>query len=324
MQAVSGHSKNRGNRTVLVTACSGLFFDHYLDLLDSLDALDLKPRFDIGLIDLGLSVEQIELAQGRGIQVVEAKWPVEPPENQDRIEFIAFAGKPYARDIFPGYDMYVWMDADLWAQTDTFWTELIEGANRDGYAVPVEQDDNYSTMPAIWRLWMFRHFTRSFGPAKAISLMKTPVLNNGLFAVRADAPHWELWQRHFELMVRKTKRMIAIDQLALISCVNLEKLPCALLSATNNWVCSLATPWWDPEKGTFVLPGSPETTISVMHLTTPSRDRMFDVETPDGMVERRYLYRPGGRVMAAMKQAAIDKPDAVVIAPTIGAKRAQS
>lgn len=308
------------SRTVMITACSGLFFDHYLDLLDSLAAMDLQPAYDLGLIDLGLSDEQRSQLQGRGIRVIDATWPVEPPPGQDRIEYIAFAGKPYAPKYFPGYDLYVWMDADLWAQTPTFWSDMVEGALRDGYSVPVEQDPNYTRMPAIWRLWMWRHFARTYGVASAMRLMKLPVLNNGLFAVRADAPHWALWQKHFELMVEKTRRMIAIDQLALISMLHLEALPFACLPATDNWVCSLATPWWDPSRGVFVRPGAPSDTISVMHLTTPSRERMFDVQTPDGRSERRYLYRPGGRVMETMKRAAIEQPESVVTAPPVGAK----
>jgi hypothetical protein len=306
----------------MITACSGLFFDHYLDLLDSLESMDLKPAYDLGLIDLGLAPDQRSQLEARNVRVIDATWPVDPPQSHDRIEYIAFAGKPYAKNYFPGYDLYVWMDADLWAQTPRFWSDLVDGAMRDGFSVPVEKDSNYSRMPAIWRLWMWRHFARTYGVARAFQLMKTPVLNNGLFAVRADAPHWALWQQHFETMVRKTRRMIAIDQLALISMLELEGQAFASLPATDNWVCSLATPWWDPARAVFVRPGEPGNTISVMHLTTPSRERMFDVQTPDGRSERRYLYRPGGRVMEAMKRAAIERPDSVVTAAPVGAKAA--
>ncbi|MGB7300846.1 MAG: hypothetical protein WA888_01255 [Burkholderiaceae bacterium] len=308
----------------MITACSGLFFDHYLDLLDSLEAMNLTPNYDIGLIDLGLKPDQMTQLEARNIRRVDARWPVSAPKGQDRIEYIAFAAKPYAKEYFPGYDVYVWMDADLWAQTPAFWTNLIEGAARDGIAVPAEQDINYSKMPAIWRLWMWRHFARTYGVFKAFRLMNTPVLNNGLFACRADAPHWELWQKHFEMMVHKTRRMIAIDQLALISMLQIENQSCALLPATDNWVCSLATPWWDPQRGVFVRPGEPDNTISIMHLTTPSRERMFDVVTPDGQSERRYLYRPGGRVMAAFKRSAIERPESVITEPPIGAKHSHS
>ena len=157
-----------------------------------------------------------------------------------------------------------------------------------------------------------------------MQLMRKPVLNNGLFAIRADAPHWALWQKHFEMMVRKTRRTIAIDQLALISMIHIKKQPCANLPATDNWVCSLATPWWDPKRALFVRPGELDKPVSVMHLTTPSRERMFDVYLPDGQTERRYLCRPDGRVMTAMKRAAQGRPDIIVAEPSIGGKHARS
>ena len=288
------------NATVLITACSGVFYDYYLDLLDSVQVLGLTPAFDVGVIDLGMNDGQRAELTARGVRIVEAYWPVEAPAGHDRIEYIAFAGKPFARDYFPGYQTYVWIDADMWVQTPQFWEELIAGATEKGLAVPVEHDENYAPMRPYWKLWMFRHYLVSFGLRQAFKLMRAPMLNNGIFAASADAPHWEAWQTCFREMVARGKRMIAIDQLALIAMLNQENRPYALLSANNNWVCSLAQPWWDSTRQLYVRPNEPQTVISLMHLTTPSRDREFELQTVDGKTVSRYLNRPNGRVIGQL------------------------
>ncbi|MGH1361417.1 MAG: hypothetical protein ACRBC3_21860 [Burkholderiaceae bacterium] len=293
-------TQSQASRTVLVTACSGLFFDQYLDLLDSLIQVGLRDQFDIGLIDLGMLPGQLAQLEAHQVKVVPARWPIEPPPTQQAIHLIAFAGKPFARDFFPGYDDYVWMDADMWVQTRTFWDALMAGAQSHGGAVPVEVDVAYGSMAMAHWIWMVRHLSRSYGISKAIQVARQPVVNNGLFALRADAPQWELWQQHFRAMVSKTQRTLAIDQLAMMAMQQIESPKLALIDAGNNWVCSLGTPDFDEASGQFVKPGRAHEAISVMHITTPSRARKYSVQHSDGKRSSQYLHRPGGRFVAQL------------------------
>lgn len=283
-----------------MTACSGLFFDQYLDLLDSLIQVGLRDQFDIGLIDLGMLPGQLAQLEEHQVNVIPARWPIEPPPTQQAIHLIAFAGKPFARDFFPGYDCYVWMDADMWVQTRDFWDALLAGVDSHGGAVPVEVDVAYGSMALPHWFWMVRHLSRSYGLRKAIQIARQPVVNNGLFALRGDAPQWEIWQQHFRKMVSKTQRTLAIDQLAMMAMQQLEAPPMALIDAGNNWVCSLGTPDFDVASGRFVKPGRPDEVISVMHITTPSRARKYSVQHSDGTRLSQYLHRPGGRFVAGL------------------------
>ncbi len=286
--------------TILVTACSGLFFDQYIDLLDSLIQAGLRDQFEIGLIDLGMLPDQLAQLEQRQVRVVAARWPVEPPPTQQAIHLIAFAGKPFARDFFPGYDNYVWMDADMWVQTRDFWDALLDGVRTHGGAVPVEADRAYGSMALPHWVWMLRHLSRSYGVMDAIRIARQPVVNNGLFALRGDAPQWELWQQHFRRMVSKTQRTLAIDQLAMMAMQQLEAPKLALIDAGNNWVCSLGTPQFDDASNRFVKPGRPGEVISVMHITTPSRARKYTIEHSDGNRSSLYLHRPGGRFVNSL------------------------
>jgi len=240
--------------------------------------------------------------------VVPPHWPSDPPDGQRETHLLAFAAKPFARDFFPGYDTYVWMDADMWVQTAEFWPALINGARASGCAVPIEVDAAYSNMPWRHRLWMFRHFLNSYGPVTALRLYQQPMINNGVFALHADAPHWPVWQKHFRGMVSRTERTLAIDQLALMAANLLEGPELALIDTRHNWVCSLGTPEYDLERGYFVKPVSPGApkgsgqVISVMHITTPARGRLFPVMQSDGRTVKRYLNFPGGRIVGQLSR----------------------
>lgn len=303
------------HNVILITACSGLFYDHYADLLDSIDAVGLNGQFDVGLIDLGMSEAQLAALRERGVRIVPPHWPIEPPPNQQATHLLAFAAKPFAKDFFPGYETYVWMDADMWVQTADFWPALVEGARASGCAVPIEADPAYSAMAWRHQLWMVRHFLNSYGPFRALQLYLQPMINNGVFALQADAPHWQVWQKHFERMVSRTERTLAIDQLALMAAKLLEGPDLTLIDTRYNWVCSLGTPMYDLQREQFVKPGQPgnrsasrsasnsaSDVISVMHITTPARGRQFPVLQSDGTVVQRYLHFPGGRIIDQLKR----------------------
>ncbi len=284
-------------KALLVTACSNVFFDHYVDLLDSIDSVGIATPFDIGLIDLGITAEQHAALDRRGVHVVPGRWPIEPPARQNQLHLIGHGGKPFARDFFPGYDIYVWIDADMWVQTPEFWTHLIDGAWHHGLAVPLETDPDYQRLAWSVRLWMMRHFITSWGPLQALSLMRAPMVNNGLFALRGDAPQWDLWQGRYRTMVDRTQRTLAIDQLAMIAMLAFDKPDAMLLDATHNWVCSLAIPAFDTAAQRFIKPGKSAETIHVMHVTTPVRTSRFPVRGSDGSIMTRWLHRPQGLVI---------------------------
>ena len=293
----------QSKRSVLITACSETFYDHYVDLLDSIAAVGVPDPFDLGLIDLGINEQQRAQLIARGVRIVAARWPIEPPARQNQLHLIAFAAKPFAPDFFPGYDMYVWIDADMWVQTAEFWTHLVGAAWQHGAAVTVESDPGYRRMPMSVRLWMLRHFYEAWGPVRTLKLMSMPMVNNGYFAMRGDAPHWTLWQQRFRTMVSKTGRMLAIDQLAIMAMIAFDEPVVVLFGSAYNWVCSLGTPAYDLGTGRFTKPNAPNDAITLMHITTPARTRRFPVRNNDGTVLQRYLHRPGGRVIEALEAA---------------------
>jgi hypothetical protein len=54
-----------------------------------------------------------------------------PQELRDGF-MIGNVAKTALRDYFPGYDVYLWFDADAWAQTGEFFDAFVAGALAEG------------------------------------------------------------------------------------------------------------------------------------------------------------------------------------------------
>ena len=183
----------------------------------------------------------------------------------------------------------------MWVQSDVFWQDLTEQAADGSLAVTQEMDPDYHALGTGARLWLFEKFRLSYGLRIALKLCTSPLINNGSAALLADAPHWKVWQLEFERIVARTRRVGAMDQLAQMDMLFQLGLPCRLLPATDNWVCSRAVPASNKHLEAFVTPGSPNRAISVIRQTTPVRGRRFESSTQTAG-RRLGPSRPGGHV----------------------------
>lgn len=290
-----------GDDVVIVSACSSAFFEYYLDLIESLDDVGLGERMTLGVVDLGMTPDQRLILASRGVKRIDATWPIDPPPAFASLDYFGFVAKPYLRELFPGYQLYLWLDADMWVQDASFFEHLCENARAGRFAVASEADRDYRAPTLKLRAWMLNNYRRGYGLGEALRLSFAPIVNNSLAAASVDAPHWAIWQRDYEQIVSRAQRLVAMDQLALQRALFSNDLPVALLPATDDWVCSRALPAWDRATQLFVTPGSTWSeklprVISVMHLTTPTRGKPFMVRDTRGGKGLRYLHRPGGHV----------------------------
>lgn len=288
-------------RIIAISACSSAFFEYYLDLIESLDDVGLGQAMTLGVIDLGLTPRQLAHLEARGVRRIAPNWPIVPPPALASLDHFGFVAKPYLRELCPGYELYLWLDADMWVQDAAFFDHLCNNALAGRFAVAAEADRDYRAPTLNFRLWLLNNCRRGYGLIEGLRLSFAPVINNSLAAAHVDAPHWEVWQRDFEQLVRGSRRLIAMDQLSLTRTLFRNDLPVALLPATDDWVCSRALPAWDKAAQQFVTPrrgwgDAPHRLISVLHLTTPTRGKAFEIQELRGGRSGRYLHRPGGHV----------------------------
>jgi hypothetical protein len=215
---------------------------------------------------------------------------------------MAFTCLPFLPDYFPGYDVYIWLDADCWVADWSAIDLFIEGAMRGKLAICPSVDRSYSPVYFIkWllhrpyqvRSFLYKHARRAYGKSIAEKMALLPELNTGAFALHRSAPHWEVWARLMEAAAPRA-RVYGIDQLTAAMMVYQEGLPVELLPAWCNWLCARALPIIDSASGKLMEPYLPHHPIGVMHLAglNPERidpHRMTSMETTDGGRKERSL-----------------------------------
>lgn len=259
-------------RTLIVTAADETFAPLLQDLVRSLQAWQPR-RFDaLAVFDLGLSRATREWLEPYADHVVQPGWDL-PVDDALRIEkpaLRALTVRPFLNAYWPGYDLYLWLDADTWVQRadalPIYWRAAAQGR----LAAAVSVDRAYRAGPSVLH-WRTSRLDACFGPRSGERALYERYLNAGVFALAAEAPHWQAWQRSFEQGLKATGGRLVCDQSALNQAVWNGSLPITPLPAWLNWQCHLCAPRFDATRDLWMEPHEPAQAIGVMHLTSQSK-----------------------------------------------------
>ncbi|HCS70960.1 MAG TPA: hypothetical protein DIW51_13435 [Rhodospirillaceae bacterium] len=290
---------------VIVTAANARYFPLLRQAVQSVNDAGLRDRCALAVLDLGLTDEQRdELAPLIDIRA-DAGWDMDFPGRDDFPPYFkAMTARPHLPKYFPGHDIYIWLDADAWVQDPQVLDIFIDAARGGRLAVVPELDRSYSSFykrpRPYWRTQNFRAFNWSYGLRVADRLARNPILNSGVFALRADAPHWGLW--HEALARALTRRRLfasrtglwahVSEQTALNYVVFHDKAPATFLPAYCNWFCGKAVPMWDAEAAKLVEPHAPHRPLGIVHLAGDGvQDRVFEItKMTGGRLSSRLTY----------------------------------
>jgi hypothetical protein len=270
---------------VIVSAADAGYFPLLRDTVLSVRVL--YPDVAIGILDLGLEPEQRDWLAALRADLAAPGWDVDFP-HQARMPntFKAQVSRPFLPRHFPGYEMYLWIDADAWVQDGRAIDLYCAAAGRDKIAIVPEIDRAYKrhykrpkwfgrTLP--WKL-----YREAFGWRAADRLGRNPMVNCGVFALHREAPHWQEWARVIAQVLQRTRFFYA-EQIALNYLIFAEHLPANFLPAYCNWMPGDAAPVFDAARGLFVEPYAPYEPIGVMHLAGElSKNHVFRLSTRDG------------------------------------------
>lgn len=287
-------------RNIIVTAANDPYLPLALGLLRSLRGLNYTTPFDIGVLDVGLGADaKIQIA-AFGATIVPARVDIDYPDReaweQQLPGFRSMTARPFLRDYFPGYDVYMWMDADAWVQTpEAIDTMLPNAFTGDDLYIISEIDRDYRPYFLSSQPWEYHlNWYRANFPNEVVSaIFPRPMLSDAIFALRATSPIWKAWADVYTASLHRvtqmTRQQFMCDQLSLNIAVYTQGLPLKIMPAEFNWLSLYALPMIDAETGLFVRPTPPRTVISVMHLTHEKKMRSFDLATTKGGTITRTL-----------------------------------
>lgn len=281
-------------RIVMVTGSDS----GYMHLLRGMiETLSLDPRaqvIDKRCMDLGLNETDRAWLHGHGVETFKPHWHFGIADGQFSPTQAGLVARPHLREYLPGYDIYLWVDCDLWIQDWSAIAAFLDGAERKGLAIAHEVHPGYRHQLWLYR-WMLTHWVLGYGIMDGLWLMSRPHCNAGMFAMTADAPHWQLWREAFQRAYERTGRIIPHDQFALNQVIHggYGKAPAvetAILPARCNWICDRGIPMWNDSLRAYCEPVSPFTPLGVLHLAGPAKRTAYDIQrTAGGSFRTRLL-----------------------------------
>lgn len=256
-------------KTVIVTGADHRYAPLMREMIASVRRQPSLDGIDLAVLDCGLNADDRDWCREQGAQILEPDWDVAfGPNLNAPSSFRAMTARPHLRKYFPGYETYVWLDADVWVQ-DASAVELLRTSAALG---------DIALVPEVHRSYRnFRDgrnefeaangaaYAECFGAESAARLIRRPLNNAGVFAIGASSPLWNVWAELLADVAQRSANMI--DQIALNYAIYERGIHEVRLPATCNWIAHLATPAWDEEKALFVDPDPPHDTIGILHLT---------------------------------------------------------
>lgn len=178
------------NGVLIVSGCDSKYFPLLKDLIASIKKSTGGPLPPFACFDFGLEQEQREWLKKAGIDISIPRNDLNLHSSvEDSEKWRPFTVRPFIPKYFPGFEVYVWIDADVWVQNWVGIEMYIAGARRSGLAITPEVDRSYPFHLDSFQ-WSRNIYSLAFGDEAANRYPLHALLNNGIFAMSRDAPHW--------------------------------------------------------------------------------------------------------------------------------------
>jgi hypothetical protein len=272
----------------VVSAADESFFDLLQGMVRSLRDKTFGRDCPVYIFDIGLNDSQRHwlLSQGARLRIPECF----PSQDGCPRHLHAFFARSHIPQLFPGHDVYLWIDADAWIQRWEAVELYIEGAMRLGFAVTPENDPAYDREAV---LDTHRPSFEMFGADYLKYMDISGPVNAGVFAGRANAPHWQAWRDLIEGNISKANSyylLFLLDQTALsITCGQFET---SFLPTVSNWLCHQAKPMISRDGSELIRPLPPHEALGIVHQTDYTKRRFLALSHEDGTaISRALVYR---------------------------------
>ncbi|HWR41477.1 MAG TPA: hypothetical protein VN611_18440 [Patescibacteria group bacterium] len=260
----------------LVTSCDAKFFDMARNLIRSLRRYAGSQsvpnlRLDKKFLNMDCTGEQLAWLHDSDFTVIDMDQGPAPTISGAPLHYRAQTCRPYLPDYFPGYDVYIWMDADTWVLSPTALPEYVQAAlDRPSALVAVQEVDpayRIFSDPGQARVYYSdndQRIRRFYPPELAEGLKQLPRFNDGVFALHQSSPYWILWRTIMQDALNQGYEYFH-DQDSLNVAVLLQK-EVSLLPAQYNWLCAMAAMPVKNSRGHWCKPYAPREELQILHL----------------------------------------------------------
>jgi len=291
---------------VIVSLADSNYFELLNELIDSIKRFDESKNVAICILDAGLTEDQkLKLSQ-KVDDIKSAEWDIKVPafKVKGKEWLKSQVSRAFLPKYFPGYEKYLWIDADAWVNKWEALDLYFKGSNANKLAISTSADRSYGrVLRADWLIGSiakvksqnYKHAKSSGFPetvARKIALM--PHLNIGVFCLNADAPHWVVWQKNLKQALSSGK-IFGSEQVAMNIAIYVDDLEIEILPAYCNWT-HIYRLKFDTVNNTLVEPYLPNHEIGIIHLAGKTSDvvrfnknHLSEIKTLEGKIIKKSL-----------------------------------
>ena len=286
-------------KNVIISLADANYFELLNDLIDSIKRFKESDNSAICILDAGLTKEQKEILSLKVDEIKSAEWDIEVPDFKVKgKEWLkSQVSRAFLPKYFPNYEKYLWIDADAWVNSWETIELYYKGCEKNKLSIATSADRAYGrVLRAEWFLGSFariksqnyKHAKSSgFSESIARQVALKPHLNIGVFALQANAPHWQIWQKNLKIALSAGK-IWGSEQIAMNITIYCDQQEVEILPAYCNWTLIEALKF-DTKQNTLVEPYLPNHKIGIVHFAGKKYDQIRNnknfiskVKTVDG------------------------------------------
>ena len=267
-------------KNVIISGSDKNYFPFLKNLIYSLHQNNCFELCDICLLDSEDKSEYLDELKDLITEKKKARISLNIFFKENNNWFKLLTERPFMKDYFPGYENYIWMDADTEVLDINGIKNLILGVEDKDIAIVPEINESYifqnkkfgikKLFKSIYKIsgWSFKNYNKYFSKELGEDLFFKPLFNNGVFCLKAESDIWDLWKKEYQNALNKAKSSYGIktDQLSLNKVIYENFSKVSILDATNNWIISKSEKI-KKEKEFFFTPSFPNRKINILHYT---------------------------------------------------------
>ena len=291
---------------VIVSLADSNYFELLNELIDSIKRFDESKNVAIFILDAGLTEDQkLKLSQ-KVDDIKSAEWDIKVPafKVMGKEWLKSQVSRAFLPKYFPGFEKYLWIDADAWVNKWEALDLYFKGSNANKLAISTSADRSYGrVLRADWLIGSiakvksqnYKHAKSSgFSETVARKIALMPHLNIGVFCLNADAPHWVVWQKNLKQALSSGK-IFGSEQVAMNIAIYVDDLEIEILPAYCNWTLIYRLKF-DTVNNTLVEPYLPNHEIGIVHLAGKTSDvvrfnknHLSEIKTLEGKIIKKSL-----------------------------------
>ena len=268
----------------IISLADSNYYELLDELVDSIKRFKESENIAICILDAGLKDDQKQKLSKKVDDIKSADWDIEVPDFKVRgREWLkSQVSRAFLPKYFPGYNKYLWIDADAWVNSWSAIELYFKGCENNKLSIATSADRAYGRV--LRAEWVFGSFARiksqnykhakssGFSERIAREVALKPHLNIGVFALEANASHWEVWQKNLRTAL-KSGKIWGSEQIAMNISIYHDGLDVEILPAYCNWTLIEALRF-DKLRNTLVEPYLPNHQIGIVHFAGKNNDQI--------------------------------------------------